>query len=184
MLVTSARLKTARSPLGPSRKFAGAGVPALDLIANSLHHRRDALRRVDAGGHDVAFAHAQAPRGVNRLEERLLVFSSHGLPEPAKRLARLDRPPCCVPQAIGDDERVAGVLGEQLVRLDVQRVREGIPDDLVDADHRARLRRPSRRSVLPRLMRNTVSLVTVSDINRRHRKGSKCAFAGRTHPAC
>ena len=40
-----------------------------------------------------------------------------------------------VAQAISDDERVAGVLGEQLVGFDVQRVRKGIPHDLVDADY-------------------------------------------------
>ena len=41
---------------------------ALDLVANSLHHRRDALRRVNAGGDDVAFTHAETPRRVNRVK--------------------------------------------------------------------------------------------------------------------
>ena len=66
----------------------------------------------------------------------MLVFLSHGFAEAAKRLARLDWPACRVPYAIGDDQRVAGVLREQLVGLNVQRIREGIPHDLVDADQR------------------------------------------------
>ena len=65
-------------------EFRGRGRVGLDLIANSLHHRGDTLRRIDAGGHDIALAHAQAPRGMNGLEERLLVFPSYGLPEPAE----------------------------------------------------------------------------------------------------
>ena len=47
--------------VGTEQEIRGSWRAVLDLIANSLHHRRDALRRVDAGGHDVALAHAQAP---------------------------------------------------------------------------------------------------------------------------
>ena len=71
---------------------------------------------------------------MNRFEQRVFVFPSRRLPETAERRGRPDRPPCCVAQAIGDDERVASVLGEQLVRLDVQRVGRHVPDNLIDAD--------------------------------------------------
>src|SRR5262249_17072731 len=49
-------------------------------------------------------------------------------------LSRLDRLPGRVPQPVGDDERIPRVLIEQGVRLDVQRVGEGVPDDLIDTD--------------------------------------------------
>lgn len=65
MLDTSASLNTARSPVSPIRNFEEPG-GVLDLVTNSLHHRRDALRREDAGRHDIGFAPAEVFRGVNR----------------------------------------------------------------------------------------------------------------------
>ena len=56
------------------------------------------------------------------------------MPEALEGLAGLDRQPVRVAHSAGDDQRVAGVLIEQFVRLDVQRVRGDIPDRLIDAD--------------------------------------------------
>ena len=74
------------------QEVGGLRRAVFDLIPNSLHHRSDALRRKDTRGHYVAFAYAEASRRVDSLEQRLLVLSSHRLPEPAKALARLDGP--------------------------------------------------------------------------------------------
>ncbi len=52
---------------------------------------------------------------------------------PGPRL-KFDRLPVGVADAARDDQGVAGVLLEQLVRLDVQRVRRHVPDGLIDAD--------------------------------------------------
>ncbi len=49
-------------------------------------------------------------------------------------LCRLDRSASAVVDAVGDDQGVAGVLGEQRIGFGVQRGRGHIPDDLVNAD--------------------------------------------------
>ena len=138
ILATFRRLNTARSPVGPSRKFAGSGVPCFDLIPDSFHDRRDALRREDACRRDVVFADAVVVRSMDSLEQCMLVLPSQGLPELPEAVARLDGSALGISQLPGDDERVASVLGEQLVGLDVQRVREGVPHGLIDADDPAR----------------------------------------------
>src|SRR5262245_20416664 len=57
--------------------------------------------------------------------------------ESLERRARLDRLSVRVPYAARDNERVARVLFEKFVRLDVQRIRGDIPDRLIDADNLA-----------------------------------------------
>ena len=56
------------------------------------------------------------------------------VPEVLELLARLDRLAVRVMHAAGDDQRVARVLLEQFVGLDVQGVRGDVPDHLIDAD--------------------------------------------------
>ena len=182
MLVTSARLKTARSRLGPSRKFAGGGVLFFHAIANSLHHRRDALRGIDAGGQRcrARARRSAAPHGW--LRGAPAGISLVRLPKTAERPRRRHRPPADAAQAIRDDDRVASVLREPLM--------DSTCRVLVKGSQTIWLSRPpcpsrshSPPSVLPRLIRNTVVLETCSD-QCAVEKESKCVFAGRTHPSC
>src|SRR5205807_6730942 len=76
---------------------------------------------------------------VVRLSEIEIVTETREL------VARLDRLAVCIVNAPRYDQRVAGVLIEQFVRLHVQRAGGDIPDGLIDAnDLAAALARCSR----------------------------------------
>ena len=62
-----------------------------DLIADLFQDGCDGLGCEDAGRHNILFPDAKPTRGVDRLEERLLVLARHALPEAPERLVSLDR---------------------------------------------------------------------------------------------
>ena len=108
-----------------------------DLVPDLFEKRGETLGGEDAGSHNLILANSNASRGVDGLEQGLLVLTAHRLAEATKRLTSLYRPSLRVPQSVGHNHPIACVLVEELVRLDVQRVCCRIPDHLIDANNAA-----------------------------------------------
>src|SRR5262249_20721404 len=105
--------------------------------------RRGALRGEDARSYNVLRPNAGSLGRAQGVEQIRPVFCEvrigrlseiEVVAEALEGLARLDRPTVRGTQSARDDQRVARVLFEQFVGLDVQGVRGDIPDGLIDSD--------------------------------------------------
>ena len=109
-------------------------------MAGLLEDRRHALGREHARRHDTEPPQLYLLERFEQLPSIplegavLRVVEAPAVAEFPEARRRLDAIAGRVANAIGDDERVAGVLVQHLVRPGVQRVGLRIPDDLVDAD--------------------------------------------------
>ena len=120
-------------PAGTEVEIGRLGRGGLDLVPDFFENSGKTLGGENAGSHNLIFANSNASRGVDGLEQGLLVLTAHRLAEATKRLTSLHRPALRVPQSVGHNHPIACVLVEELVRLDVQRVCCRIPDHLIDA---------------------------------------------------
>jgi hypothetical protein len=111
----------------------------LDLFANLLERARHRARCEQRGCHGAL---ARFPRRPFAVDQRFAIVAIVGIvrlpevevmAEPPKA-AFLDRIAGRVADAIGDDQQVAAVFGQQFIGLDRKRLRRGVPEDLVDPD--------------------------------------------------
>src|SRR5262249_15770249 len=124
-------------------KIGRFGRGRVDLVADLLQNRGGAHRREYARRHNVLRLDPGKLGRTQGVEQILPVFPEvwvarlsqlELVPEALESLARFHRLPVRVAQSLRDDQRVAGVLFEQFVGLDVQRVRGDVPSSLIYAD--------------------------------------------------
>src|SRR5262249_36645838 len=97
-------------PAGTEVEISRFGRGGFDLVPDLFENRGETLSSEAAGSHNLILANSNASRGVDGLEEGLLVLTAHCLAEAAKRLTRLHRPALPVPQSVGRNHPIACVL--------------------------------------------------------------------------
>ena len=154
-------------------EVGGSRSGGLDLVADLLQVGSDALSRENAQAHDPRTA--QSCRRY-RIDQRsaigfgflILATAETQVVMEAAETPGLDRIAGSILNTVGDDERIARMLVEQLVRFEDQRLKRRIPLDLVDAYPLAEAVQGQRVAQIQQIDRVAVDRGDVDRTGERH----------------